>query len=387
MSLLAKLKAQRDAREAENADTAKQKSTPAPVAPTETAHSPESAPELESNQGSVDETRVPEVPASPKPALRLPLGARRPAPTTPAKVEPMPPVSGADFAEAAGELGKTSLEDFPSVGDSVADEVAMGLTEPAPAAPVRKPLGGLVRRAIVATPKPTEAQADTAPQAPSGSDQGAIAAPATKLTPPAAVTGGIIGAMKRRAVERTAEPRPAPVAVAKGAQELVAPTYSPEQMLADLQLIEQDAPADLAEEDADGAAIAEYTEQMAALNAQRAAILTKGANTIEEIFQGQMSDLQYASATDQSMATVASIVTLTFLRLKSAPNAWALMELADQAKVIAGMRAMAIKRNSIVSKKKPKEAAAMSEALDAMAALPESESLDALMGGFDLDGF
>ena len=55
----------------------------------------------------------------------------------------------------------------------------------------------------------------------------------------------------------------------------------------------------------------------------RAEVLTKGAKQLQYMFDVEMAGLSMAQASDPAIAEIARIVKLTFMRVQSAPAAWA----------------------------------------------------------------
>jgi len=147
--------------------------------------------------------------------------------------------------------------------------------------------------------------------------------------------------------------------------------YSVEQYLADWRELD-DLP-----DDADHVDLEKF-------NNERAEIIRKACARIQQIFDAELKGLSVAAAGDFSLTEISNIVKLTFLRVKETPGAYAVLDLADRAQLIKGMRAMAAKRNSSVKNVRPKEAEKLSQALDAMGIGAED---DADFGGFDLTGF
>lgn len=194
--------------------------------------------------------------------------------------------------------------------------------------------------------------------------------------------GGALGALKAAADARSASKlamtgvHPAAAAAVEAGE-----VYSAAQMLEELQALD----ANFNAEEADHAAL----EQ---LDKQRAAVLARGAAEIERQFAQHMRDLQITGiAADPAVAAVAQIVKLTFMRVKSAPSAWAFMALQDKASVIKGMRFMAEKRQAATQSRKKTDAKEYGTAMETMSAPAINDTAASVLAelgdlGFDIGG-
>ena len=243
-------------------------------------------------------------------------------------------------------------------------------------APVKKglslPSGPVRRRVIGAAPAPT----------PPGITADNAAPPATHETqtetveekPSGPKLPGVLGKMQSNALQR-AKP-----AITPAAQEAtnVGERYTAEQMLADLQAEDDQEWAD--EDDPEAAKLRDEA---------RAAILRKGTATITEIFREELADLEMSQASDYALKEMAQIVKLTFLRVKSAPNAYAYMSLEERAPLMRAMRAMAEKRAGATRSRKAAEAKEISAGYEDMLESiggSDNEALAGLLDGFDIGG-
>ena len=119
---------------------------------------------------------------------------------------------------------------------------------------------------------------------------------------------------------------------------------------------------------------------------EQAEIFRKASARINQLFEHELAGLSISSASEKSITEIAALVNLTFIRVKDAPAAWAVLDRMDKAAVIKGMRATAAKRNSAVKGRKKGEADALSSSFTEAAALTagfDDEDLGDL-GGFDL---
>lgn len=125
---------------------------------------------------------------------------------------------------------------------------------------------------------------------------------------------------------------------------------------------------------------------MMEFNGARAALIERAAARIQQIFETELAGLAIQQASDFALVEISGLVKLTFVRVKEAPGAYELLDLANRALLIKGMSAMALKRQHSVANKKPKEAQAHSAALESLGFNTEEDS-DGAFGGFDLSGF
>lgn len=254
-----------------------------------------------------------------------------------------------------------------------------------PAAPAAKPaLSGLAPLKPKPAPVPSDpgpVTPDPAPAAPPAS------APAAKpaLSLPA---GSMLARMAARNTEQKAAETAGLEAFDKGLSLPARPGLSPAGALAAAAAAPRSySPEEYRDDwdalpelvgDADGQDKDEY-------NRERMLLIAKASRRIEEIFGGEMQGLAVTAASEMSIAEVSQLVKLTFIRVKSAPGAWAMLDLQDKARVIAGMKAMAVKRNSSVKSRKPKEAAALSGSLEVMGSgLSEEDLADLDSSGFGM---
>lgn len=130
--------------------------------------------------------------------------------------------------------------------------------------------------------------------------------------------------------------------------------YSPEEFMSDWEDL-PDLPADADQVDGH------------AFDASRAGLLRTVSARLDQIFRTELSGLTVAAASDHSILELSQLVYLTFQRVKEAPGAWAMLDLADKAQVIKALKAMAAKRHESAKTRKPREAAALSMSLEEMA--------------------
>ena len=130
--------------------------------------------------------------------------------------------------------------------------------------------------------------------------------------------------------------------------------YSPEEFMSDWEEL-PDLPADADQVDGHE------------FDASRAGLLRTVTARLDQIFRTELSGLTVAAASDHSILELSQLVYLTFQRVKEAPGAWAMLDLADKAQVIKALKAMAAKRHESAKTRKPREAAALSMSLEEMA--------------------
>ena len=118
---------------------------------------------------------------------------------------------------------------------------------------------------------------------------------------------------------------------------------------------------------------------------EQAAIFRKASARIGELFENELKGVAIPLANEHSITEVAALVNLTFIRVKDAPSAWAVLDRLDKSKVIAGMRATAAKRNSAVKGRKKSEADALSSSFTEAAALTAGFDDDDLGDFGDID--
>ena len=255
-------------------------------------------------------------------------------------------------------------------------------SEPTPAAPtptiagLKPPVRRIVSRAVVTSEAPSQPVASVAPVTGTAPPPEPAATPAepAKLSPLDRLRGVSRGTVAAPRGTPAINPNAA-AAAAHG------PTYSAEQFLEDLQEVEQEE----LDEDYDPEAIANRDKA-------RADVLKRGTDYLNEIFTNHMHDLQTAGTSDFAVAEMAKIVKITFMRVKSAPNAWAIMDLTDKSHIIRAMTVMATKRHGESQKFKKTEAKVYADDADVMssptkqiAGLDEAMSALGDLGG--LDGF
>lgn len=241
--------------------------------------------------------------------------------------------------------------------------------------------GGPVRRKIIGKPAPMAAPepvSDDNAEPPTENEvtlaetQELVEVSTAEEKPKGPSLPGVLGKMQGNALAR-AKPsttKPAQAAASEGER------YTAEQMLADLQ-----AEDDMAWTDEDD------PDEAAKRDEARANILRKGTATITQIFEEELAGLEMTQASDYALKEMSQIVKLTFLRVKSAPNAYALMSLEERAPLIRAMRAMAEKRASATRSRKAAEAKEISAGYEDMLEAVggnNNEDLAALMDGFDL---
>ena len=130
--------------------------------------------------------------------------------------------------------------------------------------------------------------------------------------------------------------------------------YSPEEFMSDWEDL-PDLPPDADQVDGHE------------FDASRAGLLRTVSARLDQIFRTELSGLSVAAASDHSILELSQLVYLTFQRVKEAPGAWAMLDLADKAQVIKALKAMAAKRHESAKTRKPREAATLSMSLEEMA--------------------
>lgn len=258
----------------------------------------------------------------------------------------------------------------------------MKTAAPAPAAPARpafsapkmgtfRPVAGAHAVARQGHSKGTLEVAPSEPSAPTeAAPPAALASPASALSVP---TGSLLHRVRADSAARTAVTKAVEdVFAAHGGDE---PAYSPEQFM-------EDWPAAPDENDWHPDSGAEYY-------AAGAHVIRQACARLNQLFAAHLSELAVGQAPTPVIREVGLIVKLTFARVKEAPGAWDMLDLADRATIIKGMRHMTMGRHEQAVTRKPRDAAAVSAGVEALlgAAMAEDDSVrDAIAGiSFDID--
>lgn len=290
-------------------------------------------------------------------------------------------VTPANSVQPAQELRTAPTQVTPVLEQVKPAEVAPNPAEtlpPAPSAGFRAPVTRRVLAGPTSAPilRRVVAEAPAAVALPPAEEKAPETAPAAMQMPAAKPTlSGALGAIQQRALARAAGAPPASaVNPAARAAVTAGHSYSAEQFLEDMQGVDG--------KDWDDSIAVEVEQR----DQERAAVLRKGAAYVEDLFSNHMNDLKTGPAAQATITEMARVVKLTFLRVKSAPNAWAMLDLVDKAKIIQAMRAMADNRQKATKSlavTKAKEYSAEAEIIEA----PEpglEEAMAALGGDFDL---
>lgn len=229
------------------------------------------------------------------------------------------------------------------------------LTPVAPSVPPPRTLSALPTLA------PKRAQPTVAPETPPAEEPVAPAAPEKpKFVAPAGSQIAKMLAAKNAAssFEASGLTAPARPQIAQSGAEVLAAAeariYSPEEFMSDWEEL-PDLPPDADQVDGHE------------FDASRAGLLRTVSARLDQIFRTELSGLAVAAASDHSILELSQLVYLTFQRVKEAPGAWAMLDLADKAQVIKALKAMAAKRHESAKTRKPREAAALSMSLEEMA--------------------
>lgn len=234
--------------------------------------------------------------------------------------------------------------------------------------PVRRVLGGQAATATPAEPVITlpEAPAEQPKEVPALPTSGGLKLPAG------------LAAIKAKADARASGAGPSMGAITTASKAVFehGAVISAEQILSELQAIDTEI---VDEDDA---------KAVEARDRARAEVLSKGAKQLQHMFDVEMAGLTMAQASDPAIAEIARIVKLTFMRVQSAPAAWAFMSLTDKAQILRGQRAMAEKRLSATKSRKKGEAAEYANAVETMGAPVLSDEVNNLLAdiGFDIGG-
>lgn len=231
----------------------------------------------------------------------------------------------------------------------------------APVAPPPSPAS----RALSALPTlaPKRAQPTVAPETPPVEEPAALAAPAPEKPKFVAPAGSQIAKMlaaknATSSFEASGLALPARPQIAQSGAEVLAAAeariYSPEEFMSDWEDL-PDLPSDADQVDGHE------------FDASRAGLLRTVSARLDQIFRTELSGLSVAAASDHSILELSQLVYLTFQRVKEAPGAWAMLDLADKAQVIKALKAMAAKRHESAKTRKPREAATLSMSLEEMA--------------------
>lgn len=316
------------------------------------------AKEAKEKEGSnVEETQTAPSPETQAPAATEPQSEQSPAgvfagarrPTLGAPAQPPSEPSAADAAEASGPISSPEVEPAPAPAPQpsafqMPRRRAFVASEPKAPAEGRTSASEVSEAPAEANAEPTQAAQP--------------ASPAHVLKPPkrsAPALGGALGALKSASAARAAAPvAPAMTGINPEARTAVEAgvSYSAEDMLEDLNSIEAETWDEEDERD------------IKARDEARAEVLRKGCEALDQIYETHMASLQTGTTSDFTVAEMARIVKLTFLRVKSAPNAYAMLDLEDRAKLLKAMRAMADKRMSATTSRKKNEAKEFSSAAE-----------------------
>ena len=210
---------------------------------------------------------------------------------------------------------------------------------------------------------PKRAQPTVAPETPPAEEPAAPAAPAPEKPKFAAPAGSQIAKMlaaknATSSFEASGLALPARPQIAQSGAEVLAAAeariYSPEEFMSDWEDL-PDLPPDADQFDGHE------------FDASRAGLLRTVTARLDQIFRTELSGLSVAAASDHSILELSQLVYLTFQRVKEAPGAWAMLDLADKAQVIKALKAMAAKRHESAKTRKPREAATLSMSLEEMA--------------------
>ena len=148
-------------------------------------------------------------------------------------------------------------------------------------------------------------------------------------------------------------------------------TYTPEQYLQDVRDLGDAPPAD-------------DLEETAAHNAALAALVRKAGAEMDRMLTAHMEGLQTDATTSIDVKTLAQLVNITFMRLRTASTAWLLLTLDEQAKVTRAL----IRLGQLDQQKalaRPSQAAKSAAAADA--AFTEAALGEELLAGVDLSDF
>ena len=148
-------------------------------------------------------------------------------------------------------------------------------------------------------------------------------------------------------------------------------TYTPEQYLQDVRDLGDAPPAD-------------DLEETAAHNTALAALVRKAGAEMDRMLTAHMEGLQTDATTSIDVKTLAQLVNITFMRLRTASTAWLLLTLDEQAKVTRAL----IRLGQLDQQKalaRPSQAAKSAAAADA--AFTEAALGEELLAGVDLSDF
>lgn len=148
-------------------------------------------------------------------------------------------------------------------------------------------------------------------------------------------------------------------------------TYTPEQYLQDVRDLGDAPPAD-------------ELEETAAHNAALAALVRRAGAEMDRMLNAHMEGLKTDATTSIDVKTLAQLVNITFMRLRTASTAWLLLTLDEQAKVTRAL----IRLGQLDQQKalaRPSQAAKSAAAADA--AYTEAALGEELLAGVDLSDF
>ena len=275
-------------------------------------------------------------------------------PAEPAPAAP-PVIIGIDAAAPAADETVEHVQPVPEAPEKPAVSLTMPVLR-------RRAAGALV-------PPPPPPPAPIEPDVVQETLNNAVAAP--KITLPANLQAFKNASAARLASAMQAVTPSVRAAVTSGE------SYSPQDFLNDMKAIEEEPL-----EDGD-------LEGLEVRNKERAAVLVKGFNELQRIFDEELAHLATPQAPAPVITRLSQIVKLSFMRIKEAPGAYAFISLEDKAKLINALRAMADKRQTATKSKKKMEAADYSNGEDAItkeSGVVMSDELSALMDNFGFGG-
>lgn len=119
------------------------------------------------------------------------------------------------------------------------------------------------------------------------------------------------------------------------------------------------------------------------INVARAEMLRAASRKLQTMFDQELAENTVIKASDIAIAEIAKIAKLCFIRVKSSPSAYALLDQKDRHAMVKALLLSAARRNATAKSRKPKEAASLSASMEVLTS--ENPALAELADKFNLD--
>lgn len=124
----------------------------------------------------------------------------------------------------------------------------------------------------------------------------------------------------------------------------------------------------------------DYTQD---LIAERAALLKRASAHLQTMFSQELDTNSVIQASDIAIAEISKIAKMCFQRVRQSPSAYDMLDQLDRDAMIKALLLSASKRSAMAKGRKPKEAAALSSAMEALTS--ENPGLADLMSDLKLE--